>query len=257
MASAIAERIVARSRRGSSVRARTSLAIEPVVVCLGPDADFGSEHSIDEAAALIKLFDARLHALADGYQAFAAQWAQHDAAAAIDWNTDFVNLESRYAGAKGVADKAMLKLDPDTAYLAISKAVRQCFPPDGCPLTKGDWADLFTRLNVAQKAVGAPLTPDKPLQGLANVQSNTLADKIFRATSPYDIVGSGLGLQGPKSPEGENLKFWLDALKWIRENQKAVTIGAAVVFGVVVFLPLVSSLMVSAKAAKLAALAAA
>jgi hypothetical protein len=189
------------------------------------------DHSVDEALALIKLYDARMQQLADSFKEFGPKWMGTDPATFSKFVADYVLLQARYGAAKIVANSAMLKLDPDTAYNAISKAMRQNYPPDGAELTNGDWADLFARITSAQQAAGEPLLVDRPPTDLANVQSNDFMMKVYKATAPLDVIAQ---LTGEEKQKLDGIKYVTDTAKWFQEHRTGIAIGAAVAATVVV-----------------------
>lgn len=187
-------------------------------------AFFLPDHPPEQVAALVKVSDDRAKQLADSFATFAPRWLVTDPVAYTNFLTDYQLFLARYAIAKSEALK--WTLPPDARYTVLSKAFRQNYPPDGAAESKGDWADLYKRINAAQIAAGAPPLIDRPLPDLANVQSNSLAMRFYRDTAPFDLIAQAVHAEAPKSPEGENLKFWVELAEWIREHQTGITIGA-------------------------------
>ena len=180
------------------------------------------DHSSAEVDALIKVSDARVQQLTDAFNAFAPKWT--DQAAKVTFINDYTAFLTRYAIAR---DNALKWLIPsDQKYNVLSKAFRQNYPPDGATETKGDWADLYKRLNAAQREAGASPLIDRPPTDLANAQSDSLAMRFYKWSAPFDPLSQATGEQNVRSPEGENLKFWVEVAEWIREHQTGITIGA-------------------------------
>jgi hypothetical protein len=174
--------------------------------------------------ALIKVSDARVQQLTDAFAAFYQRWNTLDPAAYNDFVNDYTKFMARYAVAK--MNTMQWLVSPDAKYAILSKAFRQNYPPDGATETKGDWADLYKRLNAAQRGTGASPLIDRPPTDLANAQSNSLAMRFYKWSAPFDLLSQATGEQNVRSPEGENLKFWVEVAEWIREHQTGITIGA-------------------------------
>jgi hypothetical protein len=185
---------------------------------------FFNDHSVDEVQALIKLFDYRMKTLDDAFKSFAPQWAAADLMGFNAFVADYALIQARYATAKAVAEAAMLKLDPDAGYLAISKAIRQNYPPDGATLTKGDWADLWKRIADAQKAANVAVIEDHPPIDLANTQSNSVLMDLYRSTAPLDVLAQLTGAQKPS-----------EAIAWIRAHRTGIIIAGTVLVGGILY----------------------
>jgi hypothetical protein len=162
------------------------------------------------------------------------------------------------SAAQSAVDLAALNvLTPNSAipaqvqYDGIMKAIRQCYPPDGCPTTKGDWDDLVTRLSAAAKSLGLPA----PVITMAQPTSVDLDQQVFASTANLDVIAQATGLQKkgplPQAPDG------LSWLAWIEKHKTGLVVGAVVIVGGILFIQLAPVLMLPFKAAKgIAALAA-
>ena len=202
----------------------------------------------DELAALIKVQDTRMKTLTDAFAAFGPKWAITNPAAFNDFITDYGILGARYAAAKLAAANATglwaTVSDVDKAYAALVKAFTQnsgvtsprdttvTSPTDATRSTvKGDWENLFKRLNDAQKAAGAPVTVDDTPNDLAKLSNNSIAMAFYRSTAPVDIVAQLTGKEAPH----ENVKDALDAIAWIENHKGTIAIVATVVVGGLVY----------------------
>ncbi len=174
----------------------------------------GAYVSDDDYATLKAQWAARMQALGSAFDAFSATWSARDPAAFTDWNRDWAALRARYASALANAGTFTLN---STSYESLAKAMRQCYPPDGCPVGKGDWSDLFDRLTAATKAAGAPPPQDVP----AHLVPQTEGEALFAETAPLDVVASLTGGQAAQS-------------SWFVAHKTAILVGVSVVGGVVV-----------------------
>ena len=140
-------------------------------------------------------------------------------------------------------------------YTGLAKAMRQCYPPDGCPAVKGDFDDLTTRLAAAASSLGAP-PPD--YSKMPQPKSVDAGQSFFVATAPLDAVAQATGAQkgGPLPPAPGGLSW----LAWIQAHKTALIVGGVAIVGVPLLLygsTLLSGLMMPFKAVKgIAALAA-
>jgi hypothetical protein len=259
-------------------RVRTSVvrhvAVEPLVIDRGVDT-FGTvlgQNSLAELQDLLNLWAYRMAQLTKAYGDFSPAWVTRDATGFVDWTNDWTKLQNRYNAAVSAANSAMLTgtLNPLTpnsmipagpAYNGLIKAMRQCAPPDGCPVTKGDWADLFTRLTVAAKTFGGAPPVDKPPQP----QATDVDVQAFAATAPVDVVAQVTGAQaattGPlpadlaKSLQSGGKDTW-SLLLWLAEHQRLLIIGGVAIAGGILFFSILPVLMLPAKLAKTATVAA-
>jgi len=181
------------------------------------------DHDAKDVAALIKVFDARMKQLADSFKTYGPKWVVADPVAYNNFVLDYGLLLARYTAAR--ASALILGLaDPDKAFLLVSQAVRQNYPPDGAKEMKGDWVDLYRRLGDAQRSTNDPVYVDQAPTDLADSESNDLLMKFYKATAPYDVLAR---LTGEEKP--------FDTLEWIGEHKTAIAIGVTIVGGVVVY----------------------
>jgi hypothetical protein len=166
--------------------------------------------SDDDLATSKVQWAARMKKLSDAYTAFTPTWTALDPKAFADWTSDWKALQQRYQAA--LQNEGMFTLN-STTWLAMQRAMQQCYPPSSCPTSKGDWADLFDRLTTATKAVGAPPPQDVP----AHLIPQTFGEKAYAATDPSNIHDPFEGL-----------------LKWFKDHKTALIVGGSVVGGVVV-----------------------
>ncbi len=239
-----------------SFRADFGEGMEPVVVRHGPDDDFGTVNgaqTIAEVQDLLKNWDARMADLGREVNAFSGQWRAADPTAFDDFDRDQAALSIRYnkasSDAKAVISDSSWNPMPASmipaqgAFDNIMKAIRQCYPPDGCPTSKGDFDDLYNRLSAAKAAASLPPPVMTTIQPTA--QDTDL--KVFNATAPLDVIAPIVGDTAPKpgSP--------LAVFAWMYKHRVALTAGAVVVVGGVVVLQFLPLLMLPAKAGKLIA----
>ncbi len=239
---------------------------EPVVVDLG-HASFGTiggAASFADLQDLVTLWEYRMGQMANSFGAFSPTWVQRDANGFIDWSSDWAALQKRYDPAHQAATSALSAavytpipnaVNPaGSLYTNLQKAMRKCAPPDGCPVVKGDWADLFARLTAAQKALGSAPVVDAPPQPTAMDADLSL----YSATAPLDLVAQVTGQQ-KAGPLPTNWLAELDSvLAWMKAHREALVLGGAVVAGGVVLGLVLPMLLAPLKAAKtLAAVAAA
>ena len=202
----------------------------------------------DELAALIKVQDTRMKTLTDAFAAFGPKWAITNPAAFNDFVTDYVILGARYAAAKLAAANATglwaTVSDVDKAYTALVKAFTQnsgvtsprdttvTSPTDATRSTvKGDWENLFKRLNDAQRAAGAPVTIDDTPNDLAKLSNNSTAMAFYRATASADVIAQ---LTGEEALHG-GVKDALDAIEWIKAHKTGIAIGTTILVGGIVY----------------------
>lgn len=225
--------------------------VEPVVTGIGA-ADFGWSGS-DLKDAIVN-WQKRMSDLAANYAKLSSAWSAQDPAKFTDWTNDWNVLQARYvpalAAAQAVANSTF-GMGTDAAYDALAKAMRVSYPPDGGPVSKGDYDDLYSRLATASRAVGtAPLiaTP------MTQPTGTDWGMGFYKATAPLDIIAQLTGAEKPKVPGVDPLANFL---AWIIKHRTAIVITAGVTVGGVLLLQLMPVLMMPVKAAKgIAALAA-
>jgi hypothetical protein len=146
---------------------------KPAAVDIG--ATVAGVNSIADVQDLITLWDYRIQQLGNSFAEFGPTWVSKDPTTFADWSNDWANLQARYGAAKSSAQTSitLAKLNPlsndeiadQSDYDAIMKAVEQNYAgPGGWPDAKGDWHDLYTRLNAARASSGLTATPDAPPQ---------------------------------------------------------------------------------------------
>ena len=247
---------------GARLPARAKVrSVEPVVVN-GGGAEFGltllNAPSIADLQNIMVNWDTRMKGLAQAYADFSPTWIARDQAAYVDWTNDWVNLQARYNAALSAAQTAVTEakfvlapnteIDATTAYTGLAKAMRQCYPPDGCPAQKGDWDDLDTRLRAAGKTpVYAPMVQP-------TVAQEGLSGQLYTALAPVDVVAQVTGQQqGGPLPTGTGDQI-AKILAWLATHKTAVEVGAIMIVGGIVISALVPLLALPLKVAKIAAL---
>lgn len=246
------------------LRERASPA-DAIVIDRGPSSDFGTvagQQSVAEVQDLMRIYASAVSQLAQQYAGLSAAWHARDAAAFTDWTTDWTKFQARYNAAVSAANTAVTLaavnvftpnslIAAQPQYDGIMKAIRQCYPPDGCPVVKGDWDDLVARLSTAAASLSLPpVVLNMPQPGATDIDQ-----QLFASTSNLDVVAQATGLQatGPLPQGSSSLGF----LKWIVTHKTGVMIGAVAVVGGIILIQLLPVLMLPFKAAKgVAALAA-
>jgi len=206
---------------------------DPIVVRHGgPDDDFGTvggQYSVAELQDLLALWQYRMGQLGQAYANASPSWVAKDPSAFIDFTNDWNALQARYAAALKAAQTALgmasyyyvtvpNSLIPANAeYVGLMKAMRQCAPPDGCPVQKGDWADLFARLSAVTQVIDHP---PQPKATDADVQA-------FKATAQADVVAqvSGAQLAGPLP--ASVVTGLQNPFVWMARHKTALVMGAA------------------------------
>lgn len=226
--------------------------LEPVVL-LGGNAEFGltlnNKQSVAELQDIMASWAFRMKQLGDSYAAFAPIWQTRDPIGFSDWTTDYAKLQNRYNAALAKAQSAVTAakfdftvpnsmIEAQDEYDALSKAMRQCYPPDGCPVQKGDFDDLTNRLAAATTAAATPsLAPS--YAGIPQPTATDAAGALFSATGGLDALAMVRGDQKPQGVLGAALQgagltpdskppAALDKAKLIVEG---ITIGGLGAFG--------------------------
>jgi hypothetical protein len=247
-----AQDIWAEGRVRSSNADAVLFGVEPVVVAGGGD-QFGTLAGLITTGELqdaVNLWTYRMKQLAQAYADFSPAWVARDQAGYIAWTNDWTALQTRMSAALADANATFTLTPAQTRYDALAKAARACYPPDGCPVVKGDWSDLFDRLNAAKAASGSPAVVDNPPQPTA-VDYDIQA---FKATAPVDVVAqvTGAQLSGPLPGNSPLLGF----LKWVTAHEEGILIGGALVIGGVLLVQFLPAIMLPFKVGKgIAALA--
>lgn len=240
--------------------------------------------SIGDLRDLVAQTQARVAELDRWYGQASPIWVNKNSAAFVAFTNDRVAFRARIDPAMAKAQQALTVakfsiMTPDALigatdeYTGIMKAMRQCYPPDGCTIAKGDWVDLFNRAAAVAPSLGIAVPTDKAIQPTAA----DISSAIFAATSGIDVVAQVTGAQSTATgplPQGaaEAIKKGggqlVDAasagagdtfnmLVWLVRHQRELLIGAAVVAGGIGLLSIMPMLMLPAKVAKGAALLAA
>lgn len=177
--------------------------VEPVLFP-GTD-DFGltplNEQSIADLQDLMASWSYRMAQLSQAYGAFAPTWAARDVAALADWGDDFQRLQARYTAAMANAQSAVdaakwaiatpnYMITGQAPYDALAKAMRQCYPPDGCPIAKGDFDDLDRRLTAARGQ-------QTDYSQIPQPKAVDVSQKILNVTAPVDVVAHATGQLAP------------------------------------------------------------
>lgn len=198
-------------------------------------ADFGTvagQNTVAEVKDLITLWDTRVQQMTNGYNKIGKDWMTSNPSEHQDWFNDYQAMLTRYNTAKSDAQKSMSDDSwnplPDSmiplqnGYDNISKAMQQNYPPDGATQAKGDWKDLFQRLNNAGVEVAGyksaqggqgSLVVDNPSQPVAT----DVDQQIIQKTSPVQLI----------------VNNWLNIVKWIETHPKTmIAIGVVVIGGI-------------------------
>jgi hypothetical protein len=245
--------------KGVRVSARSSVSgvsgvfdVEPVVVNRG-DADFGSvggQMSVTDLNDIRALWAKRMQQLSADFIPTGPKWQARDSAAFTDWKADYVRLQNRYntalASVKSAGSWTPLpdSMSPaQSEYDTLSRAMAQNYPPDGAPRAKGDWSDLFARLDAARVAVGLSHSIDAPPQPTGQ----DFDVQVLKATAPLDIIAQATGAEAPQFAGA-------GFLAWLVKHRQAVLIGSIVIVGGIVMFQVVAPALAATKG--LAALAA-
>ena len=166
--------------------------------------------SDDDLATSKVQWAARMQKLGAAYNAFASKWSSLDPKAFADWTSDWKALQARYQAA--LADVGTFTLN-STSWESLQKAVQQGYPPSSAPTVKGDWKNLFDRLETATRAAGAKPPEDVP----SHLVPQTFGEKAYADTDPSNIHNS-----------------FDDFIKWFKDHKTALIVGGSVVGGVIV-----------------------
>lgn len=224
------------------------LGIEPLVIehevadAFGASA-MGLYVSDDDLATAKAQWAARMQQLSAAYATFSPTWVARDPKAFADWTNDWTGLQARYKAA--LDNQGFFTLN-STSYESLLKAMRQCYPPDGCPVTKGDWMDLFNRLTAATKVAGAA----PPVDVAAHLVPQTTGERLFADTAKLDVIASMTGAQAPGTALPSSL---LDFLAWIKAHKTVLIVGGVVVvsgIALTALSPYIQLLMAPVKALK-------
>jgi hypothetical protein len=226
------------------------LGVEPVVVRPGePHDDFGTNiaglKSISDLQDLMAMWDASMTQLEQAYANAAPAWVARDARGFTDWTNDWTLLKARYSAAVDKAQSAVLmarlvfftpnsEITAQDEYTALAKAMRQCYPPDGCPVRKGDWQDLYTRLAAAAKATGGPA----PVVIKPQPKAKDVDLQVFASTANVDALAQLRGDQakttGPLPP---------DLITWLTTHKTGLLIGGIAIVGGILLISLIPTAM--------------
>jgi hypothetical protein len=244
-------------------------SVEPVVVRHSATADFGTTinglYTVAELQDIMASWAYRMQQLGQAYANISPAWVARDSASYVAWTNDWNALQARYTAALKQAQSAVTTatinvftpnslIPAQTEYTGLMKAMRQSYPPDGGPQTKGDFDDLNLRLNAAATLLGtpaaAPVYPAMPQPTATDV-----AQQVFAAGAPADPVAQFVGAQKtgplPNAPGG------LSWLAWIEKHKVAIVVGGVVIVGGIFALEIIPLIAIPLKAVKgFAALAA-
>ena len=197
------------------------------------------QYSVAELQDLITLWAGRMVNLDTWYGVASPVWVAKDNVAFVAFTNDWNALHARYDTALSSANSAVTVaalsvFTPNSAiaaqpqYDALMKAMRQCYPPDGCPTVKGDWADLYARAAAVSPSLGIAAPPDAPAQPVAV----DVDQSLFAATTNLDVVAQVTGAQkgGPLPQGGNTLAF----LQWMAAHKTLLLVGGAVIAGGIV-----------------------
>jgi hypothetical protein len=258
------------------VLAAGALAAEALAIAHPIHDDFGGLldwKSVSDLKDLVTQTGSRRAELDRWYAQASPIWVRLNPNAFTDFTNDRVAFNARFdaamAKAKSVVDGAKYAvMTPDAMlpatdeYTALARAMRACYPPDGCPVVKGDWVDLFNRATSVSPSLKIPAPTDKTYQPTAA----DMGRAVLAATAPLDVVAQVTGAQstatGPLPQQAaEAIKEAApkiaastgevgSMLLWLAEHQRALVIGAVVVVGGIGLLSILPVLMLPAKAAK-------
>jgi hypothetical protein len=246
---------------------RMQMAVEPVVVNYGESDDFGTTinglYTVAELQDIMSSWDYKMKQLGQAYANISPAWVARDSASYVAWTNDWNALQARYNAALKQAQSAVTTatinvftpnslIPAQVEYTNLMKAMRQSYPPDGGPQTKGDFDDLNLRLSAAATLLGTqpPQYPAMPQPAATDV-----AQQVFAAGAPADPVAQFVGAQKggplPNAPGG------LSWLAWIEKHKTAIVVGGVVVVGGILLLEIIPVIAIPLKAVKgFAALAA-
>jgi hypothetical protein len=210
----------------------------------------GGQQTVAELKDLVNLWTERVNSLQTAFSAFSAKWMAADPNGFNAWMNDWVHLLSRRDAAMVTVNEQIKAASsnplPDSAivaqagYDALSKAMRQCYPPDGCPVQTGDWDDLFSRLTDATNQYGGTAPVDNPPQPTAT----DIDQGVLATTAPLDVIAQITGGLAPTLP-GTGI------LAWMLDHKTIILIGVTIIGGFVAFKVVTGLLPHAAKAAPL------
>lgn len=158
------------------------------------------QQSVAELKDFIRIRDDLQTKLGNAFAAYSPTWVQKDPNAFVDWSNDWAALQGRYAKARANAEKVIeaAKFAPvsDTlipaqgAFDSVLHAVKQSAPPDGGPVTKGDFDDLVSRLAAAGGDTSSivALQPTPGLDADLNAMNNPVVQA--GANAGADVVSA-------------------------------------------------------------------
>jgi hypothetical protein len=226
----------------------------------------GNQMSVAELQDAMTLWSTRMSTMTQKFADMSPAWVARDSGGYTAWTNDWNKLQARYKTALDAANSVVLQaklsvFTPNSAipaqaeYDGLAKAMRQCYPPDGCPTVASDWADLFNRMTAAAQMLSVPVPTDTVVQPTAT----DLGQQVFAATAPLDAVAQATGAQeaGPlptglaKALQGApNLGGGWAFLSWLVNHKTGVLIGVVTLVGGLIVVQLLPLLMVPAKIVK-------
>lgn len=258
------------------VLAAGALAAEALAIAHPVTDDFGGlldYKSAGDLRDLVTQAGARRAELDRWYGQASPIWVKTNSKAFVDFTNDRAAFNTRFDAAMQKAQSALTSakfsvFTPDAMipmtdqYTALAKAMRQCYPPDGCQVVKGDWQDLFARATAVSPSLKIPPPADKTYQPTAA----DMGGAVLAYTAPIDVVAQVTGAQstatGPLPQDAaEAVKKALpeiasstgdvgNMLLWLATHQRAIVIGAVVVVAGIGLVSILPMLMLPAKAAK-------
>jgi len=187
--------------------------VEPLAIAHLSTSTFGTtllgDFSISDLQDSLKVFAYWMTQMATAYGAVSPAWVAGNSAEFTDWTNDWAALQQRYNTAVSGANSAIAMaagnplpssmISAQTDYVKLQQAMRQCFQPSSpaCPVVKGDFDDLNSRLTTATNTYKAP-----PPNYSATPQPTApdLDMDVFKATTQADVGAMATGAQVPTGP---------------------------------------------------------
>jgi len=187
--------------------------VEPLAIAHRSTSTFGTtllgDFSISDLQDSLKVFAYWMTQMATAYGAVSPAWVAGNSAEFTDWTNDWAALQQRYNTAVSGANSAIAMaagnplpssmISAQTDYVKLQQAMRQCFQPSSpaCPVVKGDFDDLNSRLTTATNTYKAP-----PPNYSATPQPTApdLDVDVFKATTQADVGAMATGAQVPTGP---------------------------------------------------------
>lgn len=236
--------------------------VEPVVLP-GGGSQFGTtllgDHSVDDLKDLIKSGTYRVQQLANAYGVFAPTWVAKDPTTMGDWTNDWAAFQHRWETALAAANSKVNSLadsigriatlglmgtsdtSAETEYIALAKAMRASYPPDGGPIAKGDYDDLLARLATAK---GQTVAQAVDLSQMPQPQAKDVDLSVFKATKNADVIAMATGEQKPSGMLWDGpLGYLARVLVWTKNHPVAtqwIIVGVAGGIAIGIVWPIIS-----------------